>query len=72
MSNMEKEFYLEVFNYKYNCYLPVEILDKLDDNIVKVKCYVYKNQVINGESVRVLGETFETCTSWKSIRAIKK
>ena len=33
---MNKEFYLETYNYKYNAWLPCEIIEKLDDKIVKV------------------------------------
>lgn len=70
---MDKEFYLEAYNYKYNAWLPIEIIDKLDDKIVKVRYYVFKTLFQeNGTTVRQFVDMFETCTFWNTIRAIKK
>ena len=78
-NNMDKEQHLEVFNYKYNAWLPCDIIAKLDNSIVKIRCYVYKDSrgnVIskvkkddNSEGM-VLSETFETCGFWDSIRTL--
>ena len=69
----EKEFHLETFNYKYNSWLPVEIIDKLDEKIIKIRCYVYKDMHDkDGVTWRELVTTFETCAFWKHIRTIKK
>lgn len=70
---MDKTFYLEAYNYKYNSWLPIEIIDKLGDNVVKVRYYVFGNKVNeDGETVRYLQTTFETCTIWKNVRKIVK
>jgi len=69
---MDKTFYLEVYNYKYNSWLPIEIIDKLDDKVVKVRCYVYGKKLDdNGNTVKFLQTTIDTCVFWKHIRPIK-
>ena len=69
---MNKEFYLETYNYKYNAWLPCEIIEKLDDKIVKVRCYLFQNRINeNGEKEKYLAGTFETGEFWHFIRTIK-
>ena len=60
----EQDFYLEVFNWKYNTYLPVNIIGKLSESIVKIECYVFDKE---GN----LKEKFETCCFWENIRTRK-
>ena len=69
---MDKEFYLEVFNYKYNAWLPCEIIKKWDDKVIKIKCYVFKKRLVDGKEETFLDETFETSAFWKHIRNIIK
>lgn len=69
---MTDKFIFEVFNYKYNIYLPAEIIGKLDDKIVKVRCYVFKDEKNeDGTTTKVLKDTFETCCFWTYIREIR-
>lgn len=52
-------FRLKTFNYKYNRYLPCEIIAKLGDNVWKVREYVEKSDGTY--------ETIETATFTKFI-----
>ena len=64
-------FYLEIYNYKYNAWLPCEIIEKFDYKVVKVKCYVFQKKLNeNGEEEKYLAQTFETGGFWKHIRTI--
>ena len=66
-----KEFYLEGYNYKYNSWLPLEIIEKLDDKVVKVRYYVYKEMHdSDGTTWKQLVSTFETATFCPSRCAI--
>lgn len=69
---MTENFIFETFNYKYNTFIPVEIIGKLDDKVVRVRCYVFKDEKQEDGTVKkVLKETFETCTFWCYVREIK-
>lgn len=72
MTQEDKEFKFETYNYKYNAWLPCEILRKMDDNIVKIRCHVFKTKKKEDDTEeKTLVETFETCGFWKGIRSIK-
>ena len=63
--------YLEAYNYKYNAWLPVDIIDKLSEDIVKVRYYLVKTIKNSKGELENVNETFETCTFWKNVRTIK-
>ena len=66
---MTKEFFLETYNYKYNAWLPCEIIEKLDDKIVKARCYVFNKGIAeDGTKTLMLEKTFDTCCFWPHIR----
>ena len=69
---MEKTFYLQTYNYKYNAWLPVEIIGKYDDKVIKIRTYIFVTEKQpDGTYAKVFKGTLDTGAFWTHIQEIK-